>query len=212
MDGHKTEPVEYLVVDVPASSQGAVIEAVGSRRGEMVKMTNDRGQTHMEFTIPARGLIGLRTRLLNATRGEAVMHHSFYQYENLRGAIPGRANGVMIATETGRVTAYAVEGFADRGVMFVRPGDQVYAGQIVGEHCKDDDIEINVVREKKLTNIRAASADKTVVLKPPREMPLELALEYIAEDELVEVTPTQVRLRKRHLSPHERKRLARQAE
>lgn len=211
MSGHKTEPIEYLVVDVPQSAQGPVLELVGARRGEMVKMDMNRGLVHMEFTIPARGLIGLRTRLLNATRGEAVMHHSFYQYENLRGAIPGRTNGVMIATDTGRVTHYAIEGLADRGMMFVRPGDQVYAGQIVGEHCKDDDIEVNVCREKKLTNIRAASADKTVVLKPARDFTLELALEYIAEDELVEVTPGAVRLRKRALSPHERKKQAREA-
>ncbi len=209
--GHKTEPIEYLVVDVPASMQGAVIELVGARRGEMLKMEVVQNAAHLEFTIPARGLIGLRSRLLNATRGEAVMHHSFYEYELLRGAVPGRSAGVMIASEPGRVTAYAVEALADRGVFFVKPGEDVYAGQIVGEHCKDDDIEVNVCRTKKLTNIRAASADKTVVLRPPREMPLELALEYIEEDELVEVTPTAVRLRKRLLDATNRKRQQRAA-
>jgi len=211
MDGHKTEPIEYLVCDVPQAFQGPVLELVGARRGEMVKMDINRGMTHLEFTIPARGLIGMRTRLLNATRGEAVMHHSFFQYENLRGSIPGRANGVMVATETGRVTAYAIEGLSDRGTMFAAPGDQVYGGQVVGEHCKDDDIEVNICREKKLTNMRAASADKTVVLKPPRQMTLELALEYIGEDELVEVTPSQIRMRKRALDTNERKKLARAA-
>ena len=206
LDGKKTEPIEYLVVDVPSSSSGAVIELTGQRRAEMVKMENKDGHTSMEFTIPARGLIGLRTRMLNATRGEAIMHHSFYEYEHLRGAIPGRNNGVMVSTEAGRVTAYAIEGLVDRGVMFVKPGDEVYAGQIVGEHCKDDDIEVNVARMKKLTNIRAASADKTVVLRPPRDLSLEAMLEYIEDDELVEITPGTCRMRKRVLDPVARKR------
>jgi len=217
IDGKKAEPIEYLVVDVPSSAAGPVIELTGQRRGEMVKMDNKDGHTSMEFTIPARGLIGLRTRMLNATRGEAIMHHSFYEYEHLRGAIPGRNNGVMVATESGRVTAYAIEGLVDRGTMFVKPGDEVYAGQIVGEHCKDDDIEINIVRMKKMTNIRAASADKTVVLRPPRDLSLEAMLEYIEDDELVEITPGNCRMRKRVLDPVARKRadraeLAREAQ
>ena len=206
IDGKKAEPIEYLVVDVPSSASGPVIELTGQRRGEMVKMENKDGHTSMEFTIPARGLIGLRTRMLNATRGEAIMHHSFYEYEHLRGAIPGRNNGVMVATESGRVTAYAIEGLADRGIMFVKPGDEVYAGQIIGEHCKDDDIEVNIARLKKMTNIRAASADKTVVLRPPRELSLEAMLEYIEDDELVEITPGNCRMRKRVLDPVARKR------
>jgi GTP-binding protein len=209
--GKKCEPVEYLVVDVPATAAGAVIELAGGRRGEMVKMDTREGQCHLEFTIPARGLIGLRTRMLNATRGEAVMHHSFYEYEHLRGSIPVRQAGVMVATDAGRVTAYALEGLSDRGTMFVRPGDEVYRGQVVGEHCKDDDIDVNVCRQKKLTNIRAASADKTVVLKPAREMSLEAMLEYIEEDEWVEVTPGTCRIRKRLLDAVERKRADRDA-
>jgi GTP-binding protein len=209
--GKKAEPIEYLVVDVPTSSSGSVIELVGQRRGEMVKMDSKDNQCHMEFTVPARGLIGMRTRMLNATRGEAIMHHSFYEYEHLRGSIAGRTAGVMVASESGRVTAYALEGLADRGMMFVKPGDEVYAGQVVGEHCKDDDIEVNVARMKKLTNIRAASADKTVVLKPPRDLSLEAMLEYIEEDELVEVTPGSCRLRKRLLDPNARKRASREA-
>jgi GTP-binding protein len=209
--GKKCEPVEYLVVDVPATSSGSVIELVGMRRGELVKMETKDTACHMEFTIPARGLIGLRTRMLNATRGEAVMHHSFYEYEHLRGSISRRANGVMISTEAGRVTAYAVLGLVDRGMMFVKPGEEVYAGQVVGEHCKDDDIEVNVCREKKLTNVRAASADKTVVLKPSRELALEAMLEYIEDDEWVEVTPKNCRMRKRHLDANERKKAAREA-
>lgn len=212
LNGHKTEPIEYLIVDVPQSAQGAVIELTGTRRGELVKMEMKDGRAHMEFTIPARGLIGMRTRLLNATRGEAIMHHSFYDYQLLRGAVPQRTNGVLVASESGRVTAYAIEGLADRGMFFVKPGDEVYAGQVVGENCKDDDIEVNVCRTKKLTNMRAAGADKTVVLKPPREMTLELALEYIDEDELVEITPTSIRLRKRQLDATRRKRERRDAE
>ncbi|QDV91898.1 GTP-binding protein TypA/BipA [Phycisphaerae bacterium RAS2] len=209
--GKKCEPIEYLVVDVPANAAGAVIELVGGRRGEMMKMETKDTQAHLEFTIPARGLIGLRTRMLNATRGEAIMHHSFYEYEHLRGAIPVRHVGVMVATETGRVTAYALEALADRGTMFVAPGDEVYKGQVVGEHCKDEDIEVNVARLKKLTNMRAAGADKTVVLKPPRQMALEAMLEYIEEDEWVEVTPGACRMRKKLLDPTDRKRAGREA-
>src|SRR5205823_3125553 len=137
--------------------------------------------------IPARGLIGLRTRLLNATSGQAIMHHTFYDYQETRGAIPIRSNGVMISTETGRVTAYALDNLQDRGALFVGAGEQVYEGQIVGEHCRDNDLPVNVCREKKLTNVRAAGSDKSIILKPPRQFTLELALEYIEEDELVEV-------------------------
>ncbi|MFQ5429282.1 MAG: translational GTPase TypA [Phycisphaerae bacterium] len=211
IDGKKCEPIEYLVVDVPASASGAVIELAGARRAEMVKMETRDNLCHLEFTIPARGLIGMRTRMMNATRGEAVMHHTFYEYEHIRGSIPGRSNGAMVANETGRVTAYALQGFSDRGTMFVRPGDEVYRGQVVGEHCKDDDIEVNVCRRKKQTNVRAASADKTVVLKPARELSLEAMLEYIEEDEWVEVTPGRCRMRKRLLDPTERFRARRRA-
>lgn len=207
--GKKCEPIEYLVVDVPASHSGSVIELVGMRRGELIKMENKDTQCHLEFTIPARGLIGLRTRMLNATRGEAVMHHSFYEYEHLRGAVPTRHAGVMVSMETGRVTAYALENLSDRGVMFVKPGDEVYKGQVVGEHCKDDDIDVNVCRLKKMTNVRAASADKTVVLKPARELSLEAMLEYIEDDEWVEATPKNCRMRKRLMDAVERKRAVR---
>jgi GTP-binding protein len=204
--GKKCEPVEYLVVDVPTSHSGSVIELAGMRRGELIKMETKDTQCHLEFTIPARGLIGLRTRMLNATRGEAVMHHSFYEYEHLRGAIPTRHAGVMVAMETGRVTAYALENLSDRGMMFVKPGDEVYKGQVVGEHCKDDDIDVNVCRLKKMTNVRAASADKTVVLKPARDLSLEAMLEYIEDDEWVEATPKNCRMRKRLMDAVERKR------
>jgi GTP-binding protein len=210
--GKKCEPVEYLVVDVPASASGAVIELVGGRRGEMLKMDTKDGHCHLEFTIPARGLIGMRTRMLNATRGEAIMHHSFYEYEHLRGSIPVRHVGVMVAMETGRVTAYALENLKDRGTMFVSPGQEVYKGQVVGEHCIDEDIDVNVAKLKKLTNVRASSADKTVVLKPARDMSMEMMLEYVEEDEWMEVTPTACRLRKRVLDATERKRASRDAD
>ncbi|MEP0846868.1 MAG: translational GTPase TypA [Phycisphaerae bacterium] len=211
LDGHKTEPIELCVIEVPPQYVGAVMENMGGKRGICTKMEQRGEQTHLEFTIPARGLMGMRNRLLTATNGNLIMHHNFYEYEFLRGAIPGRANGVLVASETGQVTAYALEGLADRGVMFVKPTDPVYEGQVVGEHNRDNDIVVNVVRTKKLTNIRAAGADKTVVLKPPREMTLELALEFIEDDELVEVTPDAVRIRKRYLKENDRKQHARRA-
>ena len=209
LDGKKTEPIEFVVIDVPTGHVGPVMELLGSRRGICAKMETRGESSHMEFTVPARGLIGVRNRLLTATQGTAIMHHNFYEYEFLRGAIPTRSNGVMIASDAGQVTAYALDGLSDRGTFFVKPGDQVYAGQIVGEHCKDDDVPVNVTRAKKMTNIRAASADKTVVLRPPRELTLEIALEFIADDELVEATPAGIRLRKRLLNESDRRRASR---
>ncbi len=209
LDGHKTEPIEMCVIDVPTAHVGAVMELLGGRRGVCVTMESRGESTHLEFTVPARGLIGVRNRLLNATNGTAIMHHNFYEYELLRGSIPGRGNGVLVSMETGQVTAYAIEGLADRGVLFVSPGDPVYVGQIVGEHNRENDLDVNVSRLKKLTNMRAAGADKTVVLKPPRILTLEMALEFIEDGELVEVTPDAIRLRKRLLSENDRKRAAR---
>ncbi len=209
LDGHKTEPIELCVVDVPTQYVGTVMELMGGRRG-ICRTMETRGEgAYLEFTIPARGLIGMRNRILTATNGTAIMHHNFYEYEFFRGAIPGRGNGVLIASEAGQVTAYALNNLVDRGDFIVSPGDQVYEGQIVGEHCRDNDILVNVCRAKKMTNIRAAAADKTVVLKPARLMTLEIALEFIAEDELVEVTPDAIRLRKRHLTEAERRRVIR---
>ncbi len=207
--GHKTEPIEFCVVDVPTEHLGPVMELFGLRRGVCVKMESRQDHSYVEFTIPARGLIGMRNRLLTATQGTIIMHHNFYEYERLRGAIGGRAAGVMIASETGQTTAYAIEALADRGTMLLHPGEQVYEGQIVGEHNRENDIEVNICRAKKLTNMRAAGADKTVVLKPPRILSLELALEYIEDDELVECTPDAIRLRKRLLNENDRKRAGR---
>jgi GTP-binding protein len=210
VEGHTLEPIEYLVVEVPPSSLGAVMELAGTRRAECLKLDARGDTTHVEFTIPARGLIGLRTRLLNATGGQAIMHHNFYEYQPVRGPISGRVNGVMVSTETGRSTAYALENLQERGTLFIGAGEQVYEGQVVGEHCRDNDLPVNVCREKKLTNIRSSTAEKTILLKAPRQLPLEQALEYIAEDELVEVTPGSIRLRKALLKEADRRRYARQ--
>jgi len=211
VNGKTYEPIEYLVIEVPPQSVGAVMELVGNRRGECLKMDAHGELTHTEFTIPARGLIGLRTRLMTATSGEAIMHHNFFDYQPVRGGIPARVNGVMVSTEMGRATAYALDNLQERGVLFIGPGEQVYEGQVAGEHCRDNDLPVNVCREKKLTNVRAATAEKGIILKPPRQLTLELALEYIEDDELVEVTPRAIRLRKLFLKENDRKRYARQA-
>jgi GTP-binding protein len=211
VNGQTQEPIEYLVIDVPNRSVGAVMELVGNRRAECLKLDSRGELSHLEFTIPARGLIGLRTRLLNSTAGEAIMHHNFYDYQPVRGSVPARPNGVMVSTETGRATPYALDNLQERGSLFVGGGEQVYEGQIVGEHCRDNDLPVNVCREKKLTNVRAATADKSIILKPPRQMALEQALEYIEEDELVEVTPGAIRMRKIYLKEADRRRYARQA-
>ena len=212
--GRKEEPIELLVVDCPQDCTNSVMALVGERRAEVVKMdakAGTSGYTHMEFTIPARGLIGLRSRLLTATQGQAIMHHIFSHYEPMRGAVPQRQAGVMISTETGRVTAYALDGLYDRGFFFIRPGDQIYEGQIVGEHCKDNDITVNPTRLKQLSNMRTTSKDDAARIRPARDMSLEASLEYIGDDELVEITPDSVRMRKRMLKESDRKRADRRA-
>lgn len=209
-EGKRTEPIEFCVIEVPPQNVGPVMELLGARRGICMAMDTRGEYSHIEFTVPARGLIGLRNRLMTATNGTAIMHHNFHEYGPYRGPVPGRANGVLIASEPGQVKPYALDGLADRGIMFVKPTEQVYAGQVVGEHCRENDIEVNVCRAKRMTNIRAAAADKTVVLRPPRELTLELALEFIDEDELVEVTPDGIRLRKRLLDENDRKRAGRE--
>jgi GTP-binding protein len=211
VNGQTLEPIEYLVIESPPGSVGAVMELVGNRRAECLKL-DARGEiTHIEFTIPARGLIGLRTRLMNATSGQVIMHHNFYDYQPVRGSIPGRVNGVMVSTESGRTTAYALENLQERGTLLIGAAEQVYEGQVVGEHCRDNDLPVNVCREKKLTNVRASTSEKSILLKPPRQLTLELALEYIEEDELVEVTPNAIRLRKMLLKEADRRRHARHA-
>ncbi|MGD0540573.1 MAG: translational GTPase TypA [Tepidisphaeraceae bacterium] len=204
--GNTLEPIEYLVIDVPEKNLGGAMELVGNRRGELVRMDNRAGQVHLEFTIPARGLIGLRTRMLNATQGTAVMHHNFHEYAAMRGEVPVRVNGVMISNCAANVNAFALNTLQDRGVLFVDPSEPVYEGQVVGEHCRPDDIVVNPTKAKKLSNMRTTSSDENIILKPSRKMTLEQALEYIEEDELVEVTPKNIRLRKDLLTENERKR------
>jgi GTP-binding protein len=208
-DGKLQEPIEYLVVDVPEANLGNVMGLVGNRRGELVRQDNRDGQIHLEFTIPARGLIGLRTRMMTATQGAAIMHHNFHEYAEMRGEISGRSNGVMICNQVGKANPFAMNTLQDRGVMFVEPGADVYEGQVVAEHCRPDDIVVNPCKTKPLTNMRTTSSDENIILKPARQMTLEQALEYIEEDELVEVTPQNIRLRKELLGENERKRAGR---
>ncbi|MCI0334105.1 MAG: translational GTPase TypA [Planctomycetes bacterium] len=208
--GVTEEPFESLVVEVPHDKLGPVMELVGARRGQLVEMTGHDNYTYAVFSIPARGLIGLRTRLLNATQGTAVIHHRFEKFSPLEGDIPERPNGVLVSMIAGRVVAYGLDTLQERAEMFVAPGDDVYEGMIVGENSRKEDMAVNPTKEKKLTNMRATGTDKNILLKPPRIMSLETALEYIEEDELVEVTPTQIRLRKSILKETDRRRLARQ--
>jgi GTP-binding protein len=207
INGKKCEPYELLEVDVPSADLGPVMELVGSRRGQAKTMTTtSTGMTHVEFSIPARGLIGMRTKMLNATRGEAIMHHRFEDYRPVEGDIPHRQNGVLISQDNGKAIAYALWKLQERADLFVRPGEDVYEGMIIGENSRDNDMVVNPIREKKLTNIRSAGAEDAMLLRNPRDLTLELALEYIEWDEYVEVTPQVIRLRKVLLAENERKR------
>jgi GTP-binding protein len=212
IDGQVHEPYESLVVEVPSERLGSVMELVGARRGELEEMHVRGEYTHARFLIPARGLIGLRTRLLNATQGTAVMHHRYAGYRPLVGDIPRRPNGVLVSMVTGRANAYSLNTLQQRAELFVTHNDEVYEGMIVGENSRDNDLTVNPTKEKKLTNIRAAGSDENILLKPPRKMDLEAALEYIEDDELVEVTPSSIRLRKILLSEHDRRRQQRREE
>jgi GTP-binding protein len=209
VNGVEEEPYEYLVVDVPNEQMGPVMELVGTRRGELSRMDVKGAYAHLEFTIPARGLLGLRTRILSATQGEAIMHHNFDGYRPLKGEVPQRPNGVMVSMVRGQAVAFALDNLQQRGTMFVAPGDLVYEGMIIAENARADDMNVNPCKEKKLTNIRAAGSDRNILLKPPRLLTLEIALEYIEDDEMVEITPTKVRLRKRVLSESARTRTER---
>jgi GTP-binding protein len=210
IDGVKCEPVEELVVDTTDGSVGSVMQLVGERKGEVVKIEpRGDGLTHCVFEITSRALIGLRGRILTATQGEGIMHHTFLKFVPVTGERPKRHCGVLIASETGPVTGYAAELMHERGVLFVRPGDKVYAGQVVGEANRNTDLTVNIARQKTLDNMRMANKEATVTLKAARDLSLEQSLEYIEEDELVELTPKTVRLRKINLSESVRKRDAR---
>lgn len=206
-DGRRLEPVEEVVLDLPQETAGAVIERLGARRGEMQSMTplgDDR--VRLVYRVPARGLFGFAAEFTTLTRGYGVMSHTFAGYEPEKGPIPGRSRGSLVAWETGVTTAYALENAEKRGTLFVGPGEPVYAGQVVGEHAREGDLEINVCKKKHVTNIRSSTAEESVRLTPPKRLSLEQALEFIADDELVEVTPKEIRIRKRLLDRHARER------
>jgi GTP-binding protein len=209
LNGINHEPYEYLVVDVPHAQMGPVMELVGARRGELSKMDVKGAYAHLEFLIPARGLLGLRNRLMSGTQGEAIMHHNFHDYQPFRGEIPRRPNGVMVSMVRGQAVAFALDSLQQRGTMFVAPGDDVYQGMIIAENARADDMVVNPCKEKKLTNMRASGSDRNILLKPPRLLTLEIALEYIESDELVEITPSKIRLRKKVLTEEGRKRAER---
>ena len=208
-NGKTFEPIEQAVVDVPSDYAGKVIEIFGSRSGEMTDMVQRDQHTHLEFKIPSRGVMGLRTRILNATRGEATLFHHFSEYGAYKGDLGGRQNGSLIAMSSEKSVAFALDALQTRGILFVGPGVMCYEGMIVGEHAKDNDLVVNVSKAKALTNMRAASADKGIQLAPPTAFTLEEALEYIEDDELVEITPKSIRLRKRLLTEGERKKTRR---
>lgn len=205
IDGVKCEPIETLVVDVPAEVSGKVIELVTQRRGELLVMDTKGDMQHLEFEIPSRGIIGLRNNVLTATAGEAVMAHRFKAYEPWKGSIPGRLAGVLVSMEKGQTTAYSIDKLQDRGRFFVEPGVDVYEGQIVGEHIRDNDLVVNLVKGKQLTNMRASGSDDNTRIAPAVKFSLEESMEYIQSDEYIEVTPKSIRLRKIYLTENERK-------
>jgi GTP-binding protein len=205
IDGVTHEPYEHLVIDVPEGKMGGVMETLGSRRGEMINMDNQAGRVRLEYKIPARSLFGFRTQFLSMTQGEGIMNHVFDGYAPMAGEIKTRQNGSLVAMEAGEAFAYAIWKLEDRGDFFIEPGAEIYVGLIVGENNTAKDLNVNVCKSKKLTNMRTSGSDDAVTLTPIKQMSLEQALEYIAEDELVEVTPKSIRLRKRILEPNMRK-------
>lgn len=211
-DGERLEPIEEVVIDVDDEYSGAVVQKLSERKAEMVEMKpSGTGRTRMVFHAPTRGLIGYQGELLSDTRGTGIMNRVFLDYAPHKGRIQGRRTGTLIAMDKGEAVAFALWNLEDRGPMIIHPGDKVYQGMIIGEHTRDNDLEVNVLKGKKLTNVRASGTDEAVRLTPPLQMTLERSLAYIADDELVEVTPDSIRLRKFHLDPHERKRAAKAA-
>ncbi|HQV98319.1 MAG TPA: translational GTPase TypA, partial [Saprospiraceae bacterium] len=201
IDGVKCEPVEILVVDVPEVSSGKVIELITQRKG-LLKVMEPKGDVqHLEFEIPSRGIIGLRNNVLTATAGEAVMTHRFHQFEPFKGDLPARLKGSMVSMEMGQALPFAIDRLQDRGKFFVDPGEQVYIGQVLGEHSRDNDLEINVIKGKKLTNMRASGSDENMKIAPKIQFSLEEAMEYIRDDEYLEVTPLSLRMRKINFRP-----------
>ncbi|MDI9865355.1 translational GTPase TypA [Flectobacillus longus] len=211
-NGERLEPIETLVVDVPDESAGKVIELATQGKGELLIMEPKGDLQHLEFNIPSRGLIGMRSKVLTATFGEAIMAHRFKAYEPYKGPIPGRINGSLISMNSGSVTAYAVDKLQDRGVFFIDPGEEVYAGMVVGEHNRQNDIEVNLQNAKQLTNMRASGTDTNVKIAPKIQFSLEESMEYIQKDEYLEVTPQSIRMRKIYLDPSVRKRMEQKME
>jgi GTP-binding protein len=210
-DGTLLEPIEEVVIDLDEEHSGVVVQKLSERKGELVEMRpSGGGRQRLVFYAPTRGLIGYQGELLTDTRGTGIMNRLFHEYAPHKGPIQGRRTGVLISTDQGEAVAYALWNLEDRGPMMIEPGWKVYRGMIVGEHTRDNDLEVNVLKGKKLTNIRTTSKDEAVRLTPPIRMTLERALAYIQDDELVEVTPKSIRLRKRHLDPNERKKAERQ--
>lgn len=210
-DGETLEPIEHAMIEVPEEHVGTVMEKMGGRHGELVQMTPGSSGTKLEFYVPARGLIGFRSELLTATRGYGTLHHTFYEYQPFKGDIGDRSTGVLIASETGSTTAYAISSVEERGFLFLAPGTDVYEGMIVGQHSRDNDIVVNVCREKHMSNVRSATKDDAVRVKTPHIMSLEEALEYLADDEFCEVTPKSIRLRKKILQKNEREKMQKQS-
>jgi GTP-binding protein len=206
IDGIKHEPIEVLTIDVPEEYSGKVIELVSQRKGELLIMEPKGDMQHLEFNIPARGIIGLRNHLLTASAGEAIIAHRFKDFEPWKGDIPQRINGVLISMDQGKSVAYSIDKLQDRGYFFIEPTDEVYTGQILGEHTRPDDLVVNITREKKLTNMRASGSDDKTRIAPAVKFSLEEAMEYIQKDEYVELTPNSIRLRKILLDENERKR------
>jgi GTP-binding protein len=212
IDGVSCEPYESLSVDVEETHQGAVMEALGARRGDLTNMESDsQGRTRLDYRITARGLIGFQGEFMNLTRGTGLMSHVFDSYAPIKGEIPERRNGVLVSAEDGPAVAYALWKLQDRGRMFVSPGEMLYEGMVIGIHSRDNDLVVNPIKGKQLTNVRASGTDEAVRLVPPIQLNLEYAVEFIADDELVEVTPQSIRIRKRHLKEHERKKASREA-
>jgi len=209
-DGERLEPYEELMIDAPEGYVGVVMEKLGPRRATMLDMRNPGlGMVRMRFKVPARGLLGYRSEFLTDTRGTGIIHHRFFEYGPWAGPISGRSRGVMVADREGVAVAFALFNLQERGTLFVQPGDAVYEGMVVGEHARSGDLDVNATKEKKLTNMRTTASDEMIMLEPPRAVSLEVALEYIEDDELIEITPSSLRLRKRLLGGTDRRKVAR---
>jgi GTP-binding protein len=212
VNGERLEPYEELMLDVPEEYLGVVIEKLGPRRGEMMDMRNPgQGMVRIMFKIPSRGLFGYRSEFLTDTRGTGIIHHRFLEYGPWAGPLSGRMRGTLVSMEKGVVVGFALFTLQDRSTLFVQPGEPVYEGMIIGENSRPGDMDVNPTREKKLSNMRSKGSDENITLETPRELTLEAALEYIEDDELIEVTPQSIRLRKRFLGANDRKKLSREA-